>query len=255
MPEGYYVIRTIEAGRVGEKVKFWVPGKKAPKSERRMKQDVQKQNQNLHSAVRHLARILNANFVGGDGDLALTYDDEHLLAMVDRIGVDLDTDEGKEAIWKAAKHEAENFRRRLTRAAEKAGITCKFVLTTADLDGETGEYVRVHHHFICPAELIPLVESKWTAGEVRHRKMNSKPDHIELARYLLAQVRYVEDAKKYTHTRNLIMPKVTDRIAKTGKEVQPPKGAIILERSAWVPGRPQYIRYVRPEKAAQNRRE
>lgn len=250
MSEGYYVIRTIEAGRVGEKVKYWVPGHKAPKSEARLKRDIRKQEKNLHSAVRHLARLINANFCGGDGDLALTYDDEHLISLVDSIGADLETEEGKEAIWMAAKHDAEKFRRRLSRAAEKEGLPCKLIIVTSDMDGKTKEYERVHIHVICPKELIPLVEQKWTAGQVRKHHLSRRPDHIELAKYMLDQVRYVEDAKKYTHTRNLVMPKVTDRIAKTGKEVQPPRGAVILERSAWVPGRPQYVRYVKPDKAA-----
>ena len=34
MAEGYWVIRSYQAGMIGEKIKYWVPGKKPSKSER-----------------------------------------------------------------------------------------------------------------------------------------------------------------------------------------------------------------------------
>ena len=248
MQEGYYVIRTITAGRVGEKVKFWVPGKKPPKNPKKLKQGANKKTQNLHSAVRHLARILNANYEGGDGVLALTYDDPHLAELICRTGADPSTDEGKLRLWKAVRHDAENFRRRMMRAVKDPEQLCKLVIITSDMDGETKEPVRVHIHVVCPKSMIETVKQKWKAGKVRVRRMSREPDHIELAKYLLDQVRYVEGQKKFVCTRNMILPEVKDRIAKSGQEPQPPKGAVILERNTnqWIPGRPQYLRYVLP---------
>ena len=40
---GYWVVRTYEAGAVGEKTKFWVPGERPSKSGRREKQELRKQ--------------------------------------------------------------------------------------------------------------------------------------------------------------------------------------------------------------------
>ena len=43
MKEGYWVVRTYQAGAVGEKTKFWVPGARTSKSSRREKQEIRKQ--------------------------------------------------------------------------------------------------------------------------------------------------------------------------------------------------------------------
>ena len=58
MAEGYWVVRTYEAGNVGEKTKFWVPGRCPEKSTRREKAELRKQEQNEHSAEKQLAGLL-----------------------------------------------------------------------------------------------------------------------------------------------------------------------------------------------------
>ena len=65
MKEVYFCIRTYEAGMIGEKTKFFVPGKRAEngKLSRRQKNAIRKAEQNEYSAQKALARILNANFV------------------------------------------------------------------------------------------------------------------------------------------------------------------------------------------------
>lgn len=52
MVNGYWVIRTWESGPVGEKVKYWVPGQKPTKSERKIKQDLRKARQNKEASER-----------------------------------------------------------------------------------------------------------------------------------------------------------------------------------------------------------
>lgn len=53
--KGYWVVRTYEAGAVGEKTKFWVPGERPSKSGRREKQEIKKQEQNEQSAEKSMA--------------------------------------------------------------------------------------------------------------------------------------------------------------------------------------------------------
>ena len=57
--KGYWVVRTYEAGAVGEKTKFWVPGERPSKSGRREKQEIKKQEQNEQSAEKSMARLLS----------------------------------------------------------------------------------------------------------------------------------------------------------------------------------------------------
>jgi len=72
--EGYWVIRTWEAGSVGEKTKFWVPGKRPDKKLTRKQRDIiKKQAQNEYSSVKRLARILHKYFSGGDYTFGLDY--------------------------------------------------------------------------------------------------------------------------------------------------------------------------------------
>lgn len=243
--KGYWIIRTYEAGVVGEKTKYWVPGQRMTKSDRRMKTEIRKQAANEACATKRLARLLNANFRAGDGFLSLTYSDEAYREL--QKGTEkLSEEEKMEAIKKAAKKKLELWRRRVSNVCKKVGAEFRYICVTSDMDGETGESVRIHHHVIVPAELAELCEKKWREGDTRKNKVWAEPDHYGLAKYLMDQVRRVPDEKKYTPSRNLIIPKAVDRVARGGKEVQAPKGAVILLRSEWKLGMPQYIRYILP---------
>ena len=72
-------------------------------------------------------------------------------------------------------------------------------------------------------------------------------DYLGLAHYLLVQVRYVPDEKKYCPSRNLTLPQPKDRAALSGAELSVPRGGQLLFRAGWAPGMPQYIRYILPE--------
>ena len=50
MANGYWVIRTYTAGAVGEKIKYWVPGEKPTKSERKIKSDIKQVQRNEANA-------------------------------------------------------------------------------------------------------------------------------------------------------------------------------------------------------------
>lgn len=249
--EGYWIIRTYKAGIVGEKIKYWVPGQKPTKSQRRMKNEIRKQQANEASAVKKVARLLNANFQGGDGFLCLTYDEKGIRKIMEGLE-DMPEEEKMEHIKENAKHQLKLFFKRVAGACKRKGIELKYIAITSDMDGETGEYVRIHHHIVVPAEVVEICEAKWKLGYVRKNKVWEEPDHFGLAKYLMDQVRRVPDQKKYTPSRNLIVPEPVDRIARGGKEVQPPKGAVMIHRSEWKPGLPQYIRYIIPKDKRNN---
>lgn len=247
MKEGYWVIRTYKAGMIGEKIKYWVPGKKPSRSARRIKSDIRKQQQNENDATKRVARIINENFRGGDVFDAYTYADDALIRLTAGMPDGLEEDARRDYIYHAAEHELELLLRRTRHACKKAGVTFKYLAITSDMNGETGEMVRVHHHIITTREVKAIIRSLWTNGIVEKDAVWHEDDHFGLAKYLMDQVRRIPDAKKYKRSRNLTIPEPKDRIALGGKEVQPPKGAFIVYRSTFIPGRPQYIRYVLPK--------
>lgn len=245
--EGYWVIRTYKAGCIGEKIKYWVPGKKPSRSARRIKSDIKKQQQNENDATKRVARIINDNFQGGDVFDALTYSDTKLANLHANMPEALGEDERRDYIYQQADHELELFLRRARYACKKAGVELKYFAITSDMDGETGELVRVHHHIITTREVKKIIRPLWINGAIEKDAVWHEDDHFGLAKYLMDQVRRIPDAKKYKRSRNLSIPEPKDRIAMGGKEVQPPKGAFIVYRSTFIPGRPQYIRYILPK--------
>lgn len=266
--EGYWIVRTWEAGNVGEKVKFFVPGAKPDRRARRKeKEQAKKQAQNAYAAERRLARDINANFGPGDWLLGLDYGPEGMarvekraeaLLRADKIlleAADPETGEVDQekawrlAVWYAARKEAENCLRRVKRLLEKDGIELRYVLVTSDMDGDTGEPVRVHHHLLINREAREAFQVKWAAlGGVDWSALSNQDDYTAIAVYLIRQVRHVEDAKKYTSSRNLVRPEPKDRIAVSDADLRIPKGGELIYRAEYCKGQAQYVRYVLPEK-------
>lgn len=250
MKDGYWVIRTYKAGSVGEKIKFWIPNARPTRSSRKIKSDLKKIKQNEASAVKRLARVINANFTHGDILLGLDYSPKGYEKLCNRAGVPVSASEPEslEAIYMAADHELTNALRRVKRALEKDSIELRYVAVTSDLDGKTGECVRVHHHLIINAEALPAFIEKWTPGSVEYSTLRRQPDYTDIAVYLIKQVRYLPDAKKYKSSRNLVRVVPVDRIAKNGSQMRAPRGAVLLHAGEYKPGYPQYIRYILPDR-------
>lgn len=250
MKDGYWVIRTYKAGNVGEKIKFWIPNARPSKSARKIKSDVKKIAQNEASAVKRLARVINANFSHGDILLGLDYSPEGYERVCTRAGVSVgDTEpESLEAIYKAADQELTNALRRVKRELEKSGAELRHVAITSDLNGKTGECVRVHHHLIINAEALPAFMAKWNLGNVSYSTLRRQADYTDIAVYLIKQVRYLPDAKKYKSSRNLVRVIPQDRIAKNGSQLRAPKGAVLVHVGEYRPGYPQYMRYILPDR-------
>ena len=262
MEEGYWVIRTYAAGAVGEKTKFWLPGPRpSRKAGRRERDAIRKQEQNESACVKRMARLINANFSPGDLLLGLDYSDEGLLHLAARAG-DMAgrSDREKpgdmeEHMRRAAETELRNCLRRVKRAMEKEGAELRYIAVTSDMDGDTGEAVRLHHHLIVPAAAREIFREKWTLGGVHWSSMAEQIDYTPIAEYLLRQVRRVPDEKKYISSRNLIRPAPSDRIAASAAELRVPRDGVLLYRSAWKGGHTaQYLKYMLPRDKWRGRR-
>lgn len=257
MKEGYWVVRTYESGAVGEKTKFWVQGARpSSRSGRKERSEIKKQEQNEYSTQKQLARLFNANFRQGDLLLGLDYSPagmDRLEAYVAEhpFPVPESGDEQAdhmEQIRQAAEREMRLCLRRVKRDLAKDGAALKYIAITSDMDGDTGEAVRVHHHLVVNQEAREAFVRKWAElGGVDWSPLSGQPDYTPVAEYFIRQVRRVPDAKKYVSSRNLVRPQPKDRVVISDAEIRVPKGGKLLFRNEFKPGRPQYIRYVLPE--------
>lgn len=269
MKEGYYVIRTYEAGAIGEKTKFFVPGKRPDgKMTRRQKNAIRKAEQNEYSAQKTLARIINANFKTGDLFLGLDYNEigmKRILHWGRKNGLPVDSEneqEKQDAIWESAAHELDIALRRVKRKLEKQGLELKAVYCTSDMDGDTGEIVRVHHHLVVTGDVKEAFVEAWEKyglGGVSWTSLwSDQMDRTPIAEYIIRQVRRIPDVKKFRSTRNLVRPKARDRVVYTDNELQVPKGGKLIFRQGYETKQTysrtaqnrqsQYIRYILPEK-------
>lgn len=244
-----WIMRRIKAGQVEEKYSFYSPATLRPRGRRKQKCTPRKQDVNEHGAERRLARILNCNFRHNDALLRLSYDEETL-------------PQSREA----AEAELVAFLRRVKYQLGKVGKKLDaYVCVTSDMSGDTGEPVRIHHHVVLHADAVRMEDGKlwvgkadletlWGRGSVNLRTLYDQPDLTPMAEYLMRQVRRVPDKAKYKAARGMKKPEIIDEEEITNtRELRPPKGARLQYRRAYEPGRPQYIRYVRPEKAGRKR--
>lgn len=243
MADGSWVIRKYVAGDVEEKIKYWAPDWKNQKKAKRTKSDEKKILKNCVNAEKELARILNANFKKDDMLIGMDYSDEAFKMLQEKAEVfEAQGFAPEDALWKAAQHEMRLFLRRVKRAAPQ-GAYIKSAMITSDMDGDTKELVRIHHHGVISGCDFSLLQEKWKYGKVFYTPLDEGPDYTAIAKYFIDQVRHMPDEKKYTTSRNLIRPQPIERACIGSAELRVPKGAELLFRSEFSTGRPQYIRY------------
>lgn len=262
---GYWVTRTYISGRVGEKTKYYVPGDRT-RSKRKIKSAIKKQEQNDASAEKQLARLLNINFHKGDMLIGLDYSPEALEGL--KKSIDVPDDSGHdmdELIYLRACHELTLFIRRVKRELSKSELDIMLAGITSDMDGDTGEHVRVHHHLVMRAVIstgetadaetqrknngiaLEVIKRKWTLGGVNFKPLREQEDYTPIAHYFLSQVRKIADAKKYTTSRNLVRPTYKDRVVMSNAEIKIPARCKLLHRTEYTPYKPQYVRYLLPD--------
>lgn len=218
-----------------------------------------KRDENARQAVRVAARILNCNYCQEDRMLTFTYSDE----VYERLFAGLDPDQVLEKAKSVLSSALEKVRRDLkgkriaTAPAEPRndrGVEeMRTFAVTADMDGETGELVRVHHHVVVTAAAAEALAAQWKYGIVHTENLYRQDDYTPLAAYLLGQVRHREGKKSYSCSRNMVKPKVEemvlDEIPDNEIRVQP--GARVLDRTPYREGTVnQYVRYKRKPKTA-----
>ena len=213
---------------------------------RKAKSQEDKRDDNARQAVRVAARILNCNYCQEDKMLTFTYSDE----AYDRLFAGLDPDQTLEKAKGVLTDEVAKVRRK---SKGNAAADMRTFAVTADMDGETGEVVRVHHHVVVTAAAAEALADQWHYGIVHTENLYGQDDYTPLAAYLLGQVRHREGKKSYSCSRNMVKPKVEemvlDEIPDNEIRVQP--GARVLDRTPYREGTiNQYVRYKRKPKAA-----
>jgi hypothetical protein len=161
----------------------------------------------------------------------------------------LELAQAMDALREAAEHQLFLWIRRVKR---KYGKELKFVAVTADLDGDTGELVRIHHHLPIAAEGISwdLLRKEWKLGSVDIVQLRHNVDYTPIAVYLMRQVRRRPDAKKYRVSRGMEQPEVMEREIFGHVQMRVPVGALLLESSEFQIDNPgQYMRYIPRKKS------
>lgn len=254
------VIGTVVAGPVGEKVKFRTgvdtSGKRATRS---VREDLKKIKQNSFSSLKEMSRLINANFGKEDLLIGLDYSPAGMAKLereaATRIpGPSCETEHSDEAekadrIRAAAEHQLSLCLRRVRRVLEKDGMELQYIAITSDMDGDTGELVRVHHHIVASAGCVEAFIAKWEklgwGGVSWEHLYPHQIDRTPLADYLLRQVRRIPEANKYTSSRNLERPKMHYRAAASDAFLRAPKGCTALGDSVLTPEL-QYLKYLLP---------
>ncbi len=253
----WYTRKIICRNGIEERTKYPVrlePGQ-------RPKRAAVRTGRSLDAAEKQCARLLNNNFTAHeDLHLGFEYSEAGLERLRERAGKLLEKFPDmaeRDRIFLAAQIEASNWARRVQRelgGAEK--FRCLTV--TSDMDGETGAPARIHHHIVIAGELRDVAVRKWQRmGFVKELELYTvNMDFSALATYLMRQVRYIPNVKRYTPSRCLQQPVMEEPVRVTRfaeSEMRPPAGCIVLARSNYVRGAAQYIRYYRPPERRRER--
>lgn len=252
MEKGNWEILTIRSGCVEEKSKHFLADEPGC-SGRRGRNPEKKQKLNDENTARHAARLLNINYRAGDILLGCDFDGQamdRLRERADRLRAELPEMRSEDLLWLAAKREAELYLDRVRRRCKRDGTPLRYMIWVSDMDGKTGEMVRVHLHLVINREALPACREKWGRGRVIGKPLRQEDDYTALAEYLCNQVRRIPGQKKFVTSRNLDKPVVRRRMAASDAELRVPKGCRLLYRGAHEPGwTSQYIRYFRPRRA------
>ena len=234
-----------------------------------------KQEANFNGAIRKGARILNCNFSADGGYfIGLDYDQAGLRKLLEKAAVpeadymamvgtisekqESKTEEILQKLHCAAEHELRLWLRRVRRAFGEA----KIFGVTAEIDGDTGEVKRVHHHICLQlAErsdrmgMMKAMQKLWKHGGTDVRTLRAMPDYTPVAVYMLRQVIHRKDENKYIVSRGMEQPEISEREVMGGNEIRVPPGANVLERVNYSEDSfAQYVRYI-PKKREKRRKQ
>lgn len=159
---------------------------------------------NQHNAEQKLIRILNANFTPEDLEIHLTYNDESLPDTPEQV-----------------KRDAQNFIRRVKRLRERLGLPeLKYVIVPSG--GINGS--RFHLHITMNGGISRSdLEELWGYGYANSRRLQFNKNGVEgLARYVARQFAAHKDelpfGKRWSASKNLIIPEAEDRDGRLSKK-------------------------------------
>lgn len=154
---------------------------------------------NEKRAIKHLRRLVNANFKPNDYSLTLTYENDKMPTSPAE-----------------AEHQLTLFKKRMRRAYKKIGSEFKYISTT-----EYSRNNRIHHHLIINYIDPAVVARCWTQGNIKISLLERSGQYARLAEYIVKETRRsyknIEkrfSAKRWEPSRNLVQPKVEREIVK-----------------------------------------
>ena len=253
MRKGLYMVRTYRSGRVTEKSKYSAGNATKVRAPRTGKgTPPRKQDQNDRAVVKVVARHINCNYGHGDLLVTATYDAERLKNLTNGL-IDEGRGIGDAEIREAAIRERNRFLRRVKLDMRKQGLELKFIAVTADVDGETKKTVRIHHHIIVPKEAREFIIKHWGEDCLDIKPLRDEQDYTQVAVYLMSQVRRQPDLRKFSTSRNLEKPIITEELVYDASELAAPHNANVRERVYCPESDTQYLRYIEPPPKAPKR--
>lgn len=251
----------ISRNGVCDKVKYFVvlDGDSPSRTGREYKRQLRRAEKNVQEAKTDAARSANNNFrAGRDYMLTVTLSPEGLGELTRRAG-----SEEPDALLVSMRKEFVNWVRRAKRRMKGADSTLaegakaeglNYMAWVCDLDGKTGELVQPHIHVLVNAEGMQAMAETWKLGFVfgTGRKLYAAHhgDLTDLVEYVMKQSRQIGTEKRYIPSRNLDKPVATaPRPARNpDAPLRLPKGASLICAEERRAGRPQKVRYYRPDK-------
>ena len=234
------VRRVYQTGTFREVCDVWASDRYRPRGAR-MKGNARKSQMdaNMKAAIREMTRKLNGNFSYEQGSLLCT------------LSFDKEPESREEAkalftrqCWKEL--------RKICKAEGKALKVCGVV---SDVDGDTGEKVRLHIHVVLDGCTVEQVRRCWSLGVVDCRTIRKEKTHARLANYLLKQCRCEPNEKKWFTSRNLERTKLLSETEIIGSpKYRLPKGAEIIAQGEYCPeeGKLLYLQIQMPEPAVRS---
>ena len=189
-----YCIKTYEYGGFREVYRYYPTKRECPREKRgrrEKKTGESQQAQNVKNRIRHLRRIIAANFDGGF-HLTLSYEKDK-----------------RPETMKDAKKELQSFLKEMRKAFQKAGVPFKWIAVT-----ERGAKGACHHHLIVEnistkeMSTVKLVTMLWQNGHRNFVPLYADGEYEGIAEYLQKkETKEENDGCSYSRSRNLIVPK------------------------------------------------
>lgn len=188
-----YRMKTIKSGDILECEIYPIWDTKADRRLPKQKPSREAQkNLNNKNAVKHVTRLLNANFTKEDIWATFTYDNDHLPENV-----------------KEAQKDMVNYLRRLKHFIKKNGLEeLKYIYVTEYSDDPKKGKKRVHHHIVMNFRDRDVAEQMWKGGARTHSR-RLQPDNFGLEGLANYITKDPNGTKRWVSSTNLNKPIVT----------------------------------------------